>query len=138
MAERLIGQRYRPLERRAIGWMATLWRARDVRTGEIVAVKRLHPYLVTDPAARRRLAREAAALRAVDHPAIVRPRDVIDDPDDPALVMDYAAGRSLAPAARILSSGLRPRRRMPPTTAMAEARIAGRAKAADTTDFVRS
>ena len=76
--------------------MATLWRARDERTGEVVAVKRLHPYLVTDPDARRRLIREAAALKAVDHPAIVRPRDLIDDPDDPALVMDYAAGRSLA------------------------------------------
>ncbi len=96
MAERLIDKRYRPLERRAIGGMATLWRARDERTGEVVAIKRLHPYLVTDPDARRRLVREAAALQAVDHPAIVRPRDVIDDPNDPALVMDYAAGRSLA------------------------------------------
>lgn len=95
MVERLIGQRYRPLERRAVGGMATLWRARDERTGEVVAVKRIHPFLVTDPAARRRLVREATTLRTVDHPAIVRPREVIDDPDDPALVMDYAGGRSL-------------------------------------------
>ena len=96
MVEKLIGGRYRPLERHAIGGMASIWRARDERTGELVALKRLHPYLVADPGARSRLVREAAALKAVDHPAITRPRDVIDDPDDPALIMEFAAGRSLA------------------------------------------
>jgi len=89
MAHRLIDERYRPLERRAVGGMGTVWRARDERTGEIVAIKRLHPYLVSDPDARRRLAREAAALEAVDHPAIIRPRGLIDDPDDPGLVMEF-------------------------------------------------
>jgi eukaryotic-like serine/threonine-protein kinase len=95
MVDKLIGGRYRLLERHAIGGMAALWRARDERTGEIVALKRLHPYLANDPASRSRLVREAAALKAVDHPSITRPRDVIDDPDDPALVMEFAEGRSL-------------------------------------------
>jgi serine/threonine-protein kinase len=95
MAHRLIDERYRPLERRAVGGMGTVWRARDERTGEIVAIKRLHPYLVSDPDARRRLAREAAALEAVDHPAIIRPRGLIDDPDDPGLVMEFAEGQPL-------------------------------------------
>ena len=75
--------------------MATVWRARDERTREIVALKRLHPHVVADATARARLEREAAALRAVDHPAIVRPRDLIDDPEEPALVMDFVAGRPL-------------------------------------------
>ena len=95
MVTDLIAGRYLPLERHAVGGMATVWRARDERTGEEVALKRIHPHLVADPVARTRLEREAAALRAVDHPAIVRPRDVIDDPDDPALVMDFAEGRPL-------------------------------------------
>jgi len=95
MSDRLIDGRYQPLERHAVGGMATVWRARDERTGEIVAIKRLHPYLVADPASRSRLVREAAALQALDHPAIVRPREIIDDPDDPVLVMDFAEGRSL-------------------------------------------
>jgi serine/threonine protein kinase len=95
MVDKLIGGRYRLLERHAIGGMAALWRARDERTGEVVALKRLHPYLANDPGARSRLVREAAALKAVDHPSITRPREVIDDPDDPALVMDFAEGRSL-------------------------------------------
>ena len=95
MVDKLIGGRYTLLERHAIGGMAVLWRARDERTGEVVALKRLHPYLVADASARSRLVREAAALRAVDHPSITRPREVIDDPDDPALVMEFAEGRSL-------------------------------------------
>jgi hypothetical protein len=95
MVVNVIGGRYRMLERHAVGGMATLWRARDERTGELVALKRLHPYLVADPRARGRLVREAAALKAVAHPAITHPREVIDDPDDPALVMDFAEGRSL-------------------------------------------
>jgi serine/threonine-protein kinase len=95
MGGKLIGDRYRPVERHAVGGMATLWRARDERTGERVAIKRLHPYLVADPRARARLVREAAALKAIDHPSITRPREVIDDPDDPALVMEFAEGRSL-------------------------------------------
>ncbi|MEP6638617.1 MAG: serine/threonine-protein kinase [Chloroflexota bacterium] len=94
--ERLGGGRYTLLDRHATGGMATVWRARDEWTREIVAIKRLHPYVVADPAARARLEREAEALRAVDHPAIVRPRELIDDPEQPALVMDFVAGRPLS------------------------------------------
>ena len=91
----LVADRYRLLDRHAVGGMATVWRARDERTREIVALKRLHPHVVADPNARARLERESEALRAVDHPAIVRPRDLIDDPDSPALVMDFVDGRPL-------------------------------------------
>jgi serine/threonine-protein kinase len=96
MVDTLIGGRYRLLDRHATGGMATIWRATDEWTGETVAIKRLHPYVVADPAARARLEREAEALRAVDHPAIVRPRGLIDDPDAPSLVMDFVAGRPLS------------------------------------------
>jgi serine/threonine-protein kinase len=95
MGDTLIAGRYRPLEQHAIGGMASVWRARDEWSGAIVAIKRLHPFLMADPAARRRFDREAAALRALDHMAIVRPRDVVDDPRDPVLVMDFVEGRSL-------------------------------------------
>jgi serine/threonine-protein kinase len=95
MANELIAGRYRPIERHAVGGMSAIWRARDEWTGETVAVKRLHPFLLSDRVARERLLREAAALRALDHPSIVRPREVVDDPADPALVMDFATGRSL-------------------------------------------
>jgi serine/threonine-protein kinase len=86
--------------------MATVWRARDEWTREIVAIKQLHPHVVADPVARARLEREAEALRTVDHPAIVRPRGLIDDPDAPSLVMDFVSGRPLSE--RIAEGPLRP------------------------------
>ena len=95
MDETRLAGRYLLLDRHAIGGMATVWRAKDEWTGETVAIKRLHPHVVADPVARARLEREAEALRAVDHPAIVQPRELIEDPDAPALVMDFVAGRPL-------------------------------------------
>ena len=61
--------------RHAIGGMASVWRAINSRTGEIVAVKRLHPYLLADAVARERLEREASALAALHHPNIIEVRD---------------------------------------------------------------
>lgn len=96
MGNELIAGRYRPLERHGVGGMAAVWRARDEWTGEQVALKQVHPHLIADPNARARLEREAEALRLVDHPAIARPRELVDDPEHPALVMDFVEGRSLA------------------------------------------
>ncbi len=96
MDQSRIADRYTLLDRHATGGMATVWRARDEWTREIVAIKQLHPHVVADPVARARLEREAEALRTVDHPAIVRPRGLIDDPDAPSLVMDFVSGRPLS------------------------------------------
>jgi hypothetical protein len=96
MDQARIGDRYTLLDRHGTGGMATVWRARDEWTREIVAIKQLHPHVVGDPIARARLEREAEALRTVDHPSIVRPRGLIDDPDAPSLVMDFVSGRPLS------------------------------------------
>src|SRR6478752_1295150 len=90
-----IGDRYTLLDRHATGGMATVWRARDEWTREIVAIKQLHPHVVADPVARARLERESEALRTVDHPAIVRPRELVEDPDAPSLIMDFVDGKPL-------------------------------------------
>src|SRR6187399_336075 len=84
MDQARIGDRYTLLDRHATGGMATVWRARDEWTHEIVAIKQLHPHVVADPVARARLEREAEALRAIDHP------------DAPSLVMDFVSGRPLS------------------------------------------
>jgi hypothetical protein len=96
MDGRRIGGRYRLLERRAIGGMAAVWRGLDERTGREVAVKLLHPHLVADADARRRLRREARATETLEHPNVVSVRAVVADRDAPAVVMDYVEGRSLA------------------------------------------
>jgi hypothetical protein len=96
MDGRLLGGRYRLLEAHAMGGMASVWRANDERTGEVVAVKRLHPHLVADDGARERFRREAGSMEAIRHPNVVAVRDVVLGEDEPALVMDFVAGRSVA------------------------------------------
>jgi serine/threonine-protein kinase len=96
MDGRLLGGRYRLLEAHAMGGMASVWRATDEQTGEIVAIKRLHPHLIADEGARERFRREVAAMEAIRHPNVVAVRDAVVDEDEPALVMDFVVGRSIA------------------------------------------
>ena len=63
----LHGGRYRIEHEIGSGSAGTVYRARDERTREIVALK-----VVTDPQLASRFAREAHALARLDHPAIVR------------------------------------------------------------------
>lgn len=87
---------YRLLERLGVGGWAEVWRAVDERSGETVAVKRLHRHVARDPAARARLRREAEALTAIRHPGIVRVRELVDVGDDAALVLDHVDGEPLS------------------------------------------
>ena len=75
-----------------IGFGATgeVWRAREVATGDTVALKRLREG--ADPAALETLRREATLLRTLVSPHVVRLRAVVGD----VLVLDHAPGGSLA------------------------------------------
>jgi eukaryotic-like serine/threonine-protein kinase len=105
MAKTVLFGRYRLDEQLGAGGSAQVWRATDKRTGDIVAVKRLHPVVFADMAGRERLLREFRALRDLDEPHIVRVRDLELTDDDGALILDYVAGTSLATR---LSTGPRP------------------------------
>ena len=96
MADEILFGRYRLLERAGTGGMAQVWRARDERTGDEVAVKRLHPLAVADEASRVRLVREFRILRTLDDPSIVRVRDLEVGPRESALILEYVPGPSLA------------------------------------------
>ena len=87
--------RYRLLDRAGSGATAHVWRALDERTGEEVALKRLLPVIFSSDAGRRRLVREFQALRGLDHPAIVRVRDLEVTRDEAALILDFVPGTSL-------------------------------------------
>ena len=72
--------------------MGTVYRARDIETGEIVALKILHPD--ADPA---RFAREAGMLAELYHPGIVRyVTHAIDGGGAPYLAMEWLDGEDLA------------------------------------------
>jgi len=83
IAEELIG----------FGASGEVWRARDVTTDEVVALKRLR--VGQQPAEHQRLRREAAVLAAFTHPHVVSLRAVLTTADGLVLVLDHAAGGSL-------------------------------------------
>ncbi|MGY5630154.1 serine/threonine-protein kinase [Streptomyces sp. UC1A3] len=102
--DRLVGQRYRLVERVATGGSGRVWRAVDEAAGREVAVKRPRP--PGEPGedafrrAAHRLCREARAAAHVDHPAAVRIQDVLVEEagaDDglPWIVMEWVGGESL-------------------------------------------
>ena len=103
MDENLILERYRLVERLAVGGSAEVWRATDEQLGRQVAVKRLHPHLLPDEPSRKRLAAEARAAAALSHPVVVGVYDVDATGEWPALVMELVDGESLA--ARIAREG---------------------------------
>lgn len=96
MGETVLFDRYRLIEAAGTGGSAQVWRATDTKTGDEVAVKRLHPIVFADEAGRARLKREFEALRSLDEPHIVRVRDLEIGDDDAALILDYVPGQSLA------------------------------------------
>ncbi|MGZ8513002.1 MAG: serine/threonine-protein kinase, partial [Candidatus Limnocylindria bacterium] len=96
MDEPLILDRYRLVERIALGGTAEVWRAHDEQLDRQVAVKRLHPHLMPDEGSRRRLAAEARAAAGLSHPVIVDVYDIDTEGESPAIVMELVDGESLA------------------------------------------
>jgi eukaryotic-like serine/threonine-protein kinase len=96
MSKTVLFGRYRLLEPAGSGGSAEVWRAIDERTGDEVALKRLHPIVFGTESGRRRLVREFRALRSLRHPSIVRVRDLQIARDDAAIILEYVHGSSLA------------------------------------------
>ena len=78
------------------GGMGEVYRARDLKLGRDVAVKILPPELRSDPDRLARLAREARALAAINHPNIAAIYGVDEQDDTSALVLELVEGESLA------------------------------------------
>lgn len=109
------------------GGAGEVWRAREVATQEAVALKRLR---TRGPAATERLRREAGLLATVAGPHVVGVRRLLVEDDEAVLVMDLAAGGSLADL-------LAARRRLPaPEIVTVLAPIAAALAAAHSHDLV--
>jgi serine/threonine protein kinase len=96
MPKTVLFGRYRLIEPAGSGGSAEVWRALDTKTGDEVAVKRLHPIVFADDAGLARLRREFEALQSLDAPHIVHVRDLEVARDEAAIILDYVPGRSLA------------------------------------------
>ncbi|MGI5521393.1 protein kinase domain-containing protein [Micromonospora sp. CA-259024] len=96
-----VGDRYRLVESIASGGMGEVWRAVDETLDRGVAVKMLHPRLVTDAGFGERFRREARAMAALRHPGVAQVYDYgeVSRPGTGPLayiVMECVRGQSLS------------------------------------------
>lgn len=120
MAETVLKGRYKLIDERGSGTVATVHVSRDLLTNSIYAVKMLHPALNSDTDAVQRIQREAQILQRISDPHVVQFIDFGLEAERYYLVMEYVDGHTLKQ--RILTQG-----QLPPQEAMA---IAGQTAAA--------
>ncbi|MEQ1504947.1 MAG: serine/threonine-protein kinase, partial [Myxococcota bacterium] len=92
--QRLAG-RYRLLEPIGVGGSSAVYRAWDERDDAFRAVKLLAPHLSANPTVRSRLLHEAAVMRRLEHPNVVRLYDAGVDGERVYLVLELMAGGSM-------------------------------------------
>lgn len=90
-----LDERFEPVEPIKTGRMSTLVHAVERCGGRDVALKVLHRHLVDQEPIRRRLRRQLAAVRRLEHPSIIRIYDLIETDDTVALVMEYVDAPSV-------------------------------------------
>jgi eukaryotic-like serine/threonine-protein kinase len=83
---------YKLLEKIGEGGMGAVYRAEDMQTGKIYALKVLQRELARDPTFIDRFEQEVRAVFTLDHPNIVKAYDVGRDGDHHYLVMEYVHG----------------------------------------------
>ncbi|MGW5047688.1 Stk1 family PASTA domain-containing Ser/Thr kinase [Streptomyces griseoluteus] len=112
LSDPLLGQvldgRYRVEARIAVGGMATVYRALDVRLDRVLALKVMHPALAADGAFVDRFIREARSVARLSHPNVVQVFDQGTDGGYVYLAMEYVAGCTLRDVLRERGA-LRPR-----------------------------
>ncbi|MBT1668884.1 serine/threonine protein kinase [Curtobacterium flaccumfaciens pv. flaccumfaciens] len=89
-----LGASYRLVELLGTGASGEVWRVEHSATGEAFAAKLLRAELAADPQIVERFVRERSVLLALQHPSIVRVRDLVVEGDRLAIVMDLVPGGS--------------------------------------------
>ncbi|MEV6649788.1 Stk1 family PASTA domain-containing Ser/Thr kinase [Streptomyces sp. NPDC051219] len=87
--------RYRIDARIAVGGMATVYRAVDIRLDRVLALKVMHPALAADASFVDRFIREAKSVARLSHPNVVGVYDQGTDGSYVYLAMEYIAGCTL-------------------------------------------
>ncbi|MFO0727156.1 MAG: protein kinase [Myxococcota bacterium] len=107
---------YAFLKRLGTGGMGEVWLARDDRSGQLVALKRMLSHLAYDGRAAEMFRDEAKIASQLDHPTIVRVVDVGQIDNTHFLVMDFVEGETLA---HVLERAKRTKRPIPARIALA-------------------
>src|SRR5579859_6035497 len=90
--------KYRPIALLGRGGMATVYLATAMGPGgftKLVVIKELKPELADDPEFRSMFLDEARLAARLNHPNIVQTYEVVDQPDQQFIVMEYLDGQSL-------------------------------------------
>jgi serine/threonine protein kinase/uncharacterized membrane protein len=89
--------RYRIAEKIGIGGFATVYRAEDTESGEIVALKVLHQQYAEDEQFVERFRREAETIQALPENAhLIKPKEYAVEGGTHYLAMEYLAGTDLS------------------------------------------
>jgi Protein kinase domain len=96
MTPQSLGSRYLLVDKIGHGGFGTVWRARDLVTGSLCAIKVLQKEYAADPASVSRFVRERTALLRFRHPNVVTLYDMVVEGEYLALVMDLIADGDLA------------------------------------------
>ncbi len=78
------------------GGMGSVWKARDLKLGRVVALKFMASRLRFNSEAAAQLEDEAVKLAALEHPNIVRIYEMLEDDNQVALCMEFVSGQSLS------------------------------------------
>ena len=95
MINTILNDRYKILRQIGSGGMSIVYKALDMQTSEVVAIKVLRPELAEDVQLLKRFNQEATAASALSHPNIVKMRDVGCDSQTHYIVMDLIEGITL-------------------------------------------
>jgi eukaryotic-like serine/threonine-protein kinase len=97
LSGQVLDRRYRVNQRLGEGGMSYVYRAEEIETGRIVALKILLPRLSRDPASVERLRREATIAMRLDHPNVCPILRLGETPDRLIyLVMPFLEGEPLS------------------------------------------
>ena len=92
----VVADRYRIEQLIGEGGIGRVYRARDIMTRELVALKTLRPEFARDNRIKRRFMREARAVARLQHPNIVRLFTCGDADDTPYIAMELIDGTALS------------------------------------------
>ncbi|MGC1613723.1 MAG: serine/threonine-protein kinase [Candidatus Acidiferrum sp.] len=96
----IIAERYRVVAMAGRGGMGEVYRAEDLKLGQLVAIKFLPESLSQDEAALARFHSEVRVARQVSHPNVCRVFDIGDSEGAPFISMEFVDGEDLASVVR--------------------------------------
>lgn len=96
----IVSERYRIVALAGRGGMGEVYRAEDLRLGQVVAIKFLPESLSSDAAALARFHSEVRIARQISHANVCRVFDIGDANGVPFLSMEYVDGEDLASVVR--------------------------------------